>query len=157
MDVSLRPATDADEPFLRQVYGASRYDVDRAQWDDEQKRQFLDMQYRLQAADYTARFPDAELAVVVGDGDDVGRLWVDRSGHEIRVLDLALLPEYRNRGVGTLLLERLIAEARDDGLPVRYAVVKDNLAALRLYERLGFAVIEDAGSYLLMEWSQAPG
>ena len=65
---------------------------------------------------------------------------------------MALLPEHRNRGTGSVLLERLIAESRHTGVPLRHSVYKANEAARRLYDRLGFVVIEDFDLYSLMEW-----
>lgn len=154
-DIELRPATAADEPFLRRVYAATRDDVDLVQWGQGEKEQFLDMQFRAQTMDYEARFPAAELSVIVVDGQDQGRLWVDRSEDEIRLLDIALLPQARNRGTGKHLLERLIAEAKRDGLPLRHAVLKSNVAGLRFYRRLGFEVHEDTEVYAFMVWQAA--
>ena len=152
MEVSLRPAAAADEEFLRRVFAGSRDDLDLLPWDEATKRQFADAQYQAQLADYTKRFPDAELSVVVVDGEDHGRIWVNRAADEIRLLDIAILPEHRSRGTGKVLLERLIAEARAAGLPLRHAVFRDNEDGLRFYERLGFVVAEDAGTYVFMEW-----
>jgi Acetyltransferase (GNAT) domain len=74
-----------------------------------------------------------------------------RAGEEIRIVDIALLPAYCNRGVGTTLLRGLQSEAAAAGKPLRIHVERFN-PALRLYERLGFRPIEDKGVYLFMEW-----
>ena len=84
----------------------------------------------------------------------VGRLYVARWTGEIRIVDIALLPEFCNRGIGTTLLRQLQAEAQDAGKPLRIHVERFN-PALRLYDRLGFRQIEDKGVYLFLEWRPA--
>jgi predicted GNAT family acetyltransferase len=90
--------------------------------------------------------------VIVVDGQPVGRLYVARWAEEIRVVDIAVLPEYRNRGIGSALLRDLMAEAAAAGKPLSIHVERFN-PAVRLYARLGFAPAGDAGVYLLMRWS----
>jgi ribosomal protein S18 acetylase RimI-like enzyme len=85
------------------------------------------------------------------DGRPAGRIWVARSADEIRIVDLALLPSARGGGVGTHLFQELIAEAAEASLPLRLSVRKNNHAALRLYERLGFVVVGDDDVYLQIE------
>jgi ribosomal protein S18 acetylase RimI-like enzyme len=68
--------------------------------------------------------------------------------------NIALLPEYCSRGIGTTLLRGLQSEAVAAGKPLRIHVEHFN-PALRLYERLGFHPIADRGVYLFMEW-QSP-
>jgi len=152
MRIELRPVTAEDRDFLFSVYASTREDVAQAPWSDEDRTAFLQMQFEAQSADYAARFPNADYSIIVADGVDVGRIWVDRGPNEIRLLDIALLPERRNRGNGRVLLERLIDEARLTFRPLRHSVYKTNIAALRFYGRLGFEVIEDFEMYVLMEW-----
>ncbi len=70
---------------------------------------------------------------------------------EICIVDIALLPEFCNRGIGTTILRTLQAEASAAGKPLRIHVERFN-PALRLYERLGFRLVEDRGVYLFLEW-----
>jgi ribosomal protein S18 acetylase RimI-like enzyme len=78
-------------------------------------------------------------------------LYVARWEREIRIMDIALLPEDRGAGIGTKLLRELQEEARAAGKSLTIHVERFN-PALGLYERLGFQQIEDKGVYLLMEW-----
>lgn len=151
--ITLRPAADGDREFLFAVYEGTRDDVSQVPWSDEERRAFVEMQFAAQHSDYVTRFPDSEHSIIVVDGEAHGRMWVDRRADEIRLLDIALLPEHRNRGTGRVLLERLIAEARNAGRPLRHSVFKSNVGALRFYRRLGFEVSEDFDAYVLMEWS----
>lgn len=153
--VTLRPVEDADNAFLRDLYGSTRADeIAQVPWSDEEVSAFLDMQFTAQKTDYAARFPDAEHSIIEVDGQSVGRIWIDRRDAEIRLIDIALLPEARGGGTGTQLLERLQSEAERAAKPLRHSVYKTNLGALRLYERLGFQVVEDFETHVLMEWAR---
>ena len=150
--VELRPAEDADRPFLREVYGSSREDELRPTgWTDDQKALFLDHQFEAQDTYYRANYDPASFDVVLVDGVPSGRLYVARWPEDIRIIDIALLPAARGRGVGTRLLTALLDEARETTRRVSIHVEKQN-PALRLYERLGFRVAADRDPYVLMEW-----
>lgn len=149
----LRPVRRLDEPLLLQLYTSTREaEMAVVPWTDEQKREFVLMQFQAQTADYTARFPQSEHSIITVDGTDVGRVWIDRRSDEIRLLDITVLPRHRNRGLGQALLESLQAEARAADVALRHSVYATNADAKRLYERMDFVVVEDFGSYALMEW-----
>ena len=67
-------------------------------------------------------------------------------------MDIALLSEHRNSGIGGALLKQLLAEGARGGKPVRLQVELSN-PAQRLYHRLGFRSTANTGVYLQMEWS----
>jgi ribosomal protein S18 acetylase RimI-like enzyme len=151
--INLRLATLEDEPFLYTVYASTRADeLALVDWDQGQKAAFVQMQFTAQQRYYREHFADAAFQVILCNDVPVGRLYVARWPAEIRVLDVALLPAYRNRGIGSLLLEQLLGEAAEAGKRVRIHVERTN-PALRLYLRLGFRLVADQGVYLLMEWA----
>ena len=119
-------------------------------WDDAQKASFLHMQFEAQDRWYREQMADSSFDVVLVDGEPAGRLYVDRRDHEIRIVDIALLPEHRNRGIGSLLLTQLLVEADQARKPLTIHVERGNRARL-LYERLGFREVADHGVYLLLE------
>lgn len=150
--LTLRPTVTEDEPFLFAVYAGTREEeLAAVSWSAEQKAAFLRMQYEAQRKFYREQFPDADYQVVLWEGRPAGRLYVHRRPQEIRLLDIALLPERRGAGLGTRLLRDLFAEAEGAGKPLRIHVERFN-PALRLYTRLGFRQIADEGVYYLMEW-----
>jgi ribosomal protein S18 acetylase RimI-like enzyme len=155
--ISLRPVRPADEPFLRGVYASTREaELAAINWNQEQRAEFIGFQFHAQTTYYRQQFPDATHDVVLVDGQPAGRLYVDRQPHEIRVVDIALLPEFRNRGVGGSLLRDVLAEATRLGRPVTLHVERSN-PARRLYERLGFVVVEEDGPvHLTMRWKPGP-
>ncbi len=155
-DITFRRIRPADEPFLNRLYHSTRWDeMALTTWSDAEKRLFLDQQFVAQHKFYQEQFASAELSLVLKAGRRAGRLYIDRREDEIRLIDIALLPEYRNGGLGRALLEKLLAEGRKLGRPVRIHVEQFN-PALRLYDRLGFRKIGDEGPYFLMEWRPEP-
>ena len=154
--VSTRPVTDADQEFLVGVYASTRAaELAQTPWDESQKDAFIRWQYGLQKQEYETRFPDARYEVILVDGVPVGRIWVGTDETQIRLLDIALFPEFQNRGVGTYLLHQLMDEAVRSKKVLRHMVFVLNDNAYRFYERLGFETIEDLGGYKHMEWRPA--
>lgn len=152
-ELTLRPVTVADRDFLLRVYEGTREDTLVAPWSEEERSRFVEMQFEAQSSDYDRRFPDSDHSVLLVAGEPVGRMWVGRWPDQLRLLDIALLPEHRNQGIGTIAIRRLQEDAAVAGLPLRHSVFKDNEAGLRFYERLGFEVVEDFEMYVLMEWT----
>ncbi len=149
--ISLRPVAPEDDGFLCRVYGSTR-EVELAQvgWDDAQKDAFVRMQFDAQRRYYAENYAGASFDVVLVDGEPAGRLYVARWPDQIRIVDIALLPRYRNRGVGSSLLQELLVEGDESGRPVTIHVERFN-PALNLYARLGFVLSADKGVYLLLE------
>ena len=148
---SLRPITEDDLPFLRQVYASTRkMELDLTDWGDEQKTQFITMQFEAQHQHYQQHYSDAEFYVIEVDGNDIGRLYRLDQRHDIRIVDIAILPEYRGVGVGSRILNDIIAEGESQGIPVSIHVELNN-PAMSLYRRLGFEPVSNEGVYMLME------
>jgi len=147
----LRPVTPDDRDFLLRVYASTREEELRlVDWTDEQKTAFVEMQFEAQDAYYREHYDPATFDVIEVDGEPAGRLYVARWEDEIRIIDIAILPEHRGHGVGTALLRALLDEA--GAAEKRLSIhVELNNPAQRLYERLGFAPVEEHGVYRLME------
>jgi ribosomal protein S18 acetylase RimI-like enzyme len=153
--VTLRPIEPADSEFLLRVYASTRSEeLAPVPWSDEQKDAFLRQQFEAQRAYWNEHYASADLAIVEIDGEPAGRFYVNRGQDEIRLVDIALLPEYRKGGIGTGLIRELLAEAETRGLPVTIHVEVGN-PARKLYERLGFERVADRGVYILMQWRPA--
>jgi len=151
--VELRPAGDGDEPFLFEVYAASRREpLSPLGWDPLTVDAFLRTQFEAEERDWRRHQPGAQCCVVLRDGVAVGRLYLARSEHELRVMDITLLPEQRGRGIGTALLQALLDEAAHTRRTVR-ANVERTSPAVRLYRRLGFLHAATRGASWLMEWT----
>jgi ribosomal protein S18 acetylase RimI-like enzyme len=152
MALTLRLAGKDDEAFLFGLYAAVRLDeVAGWGWTEAQQEAFLRMQFNGQQAGYKRAYPDASHQIILRDGAAIGRMLVAKRDGALRLVDISLLPEHRGAGTGTALVRDLQNQAESEGLPLRLQVMKAN-PALRLYERLGFRVIEDAGAYFQMEY-----
>ena len=148
---TLRPATNGDQAFLLQVYGGTRAEELRPlNWSPQQIQSFIQMQFAAQANHYRNYFPNAEQSILLHHDIPVGRLYLDASGHELCILDIALLPQYRNMGIGSYWLNQVINTATRAQKPVRIHVERHN-PALHLYQRLGFQILEQGEVYHLME------
>jgi GNAT superfamily N-acetyltransferase len=150
--VTLRPITDADLPFLLQLYASTRVEeLAQVPWTDEQKAAFIVQQFQAQHAWWQEHYTGARFDLVLVDGEPAGRLYVDVWEREVRVVDIALWPAHRGTGIGSMLLGRVFEEGDAVGKPVSIHVEVFN-PARRLYDRLGFVEKGTHGDvYILME------
>ncbi len=149
--ISFRPITDDDRDFLQRVYSSTRQEeMAIVPWNEQEKRDFLKFQFTAQHTDYMKNYPDAKFQIILKDDEPIGRLYLERRDSEFRIIDIALLPEYRGQGIGGALMREILDEAAAANKPVTIHVEKNN-PAMQLYDRLGFEQIEDVGAYWLME------
>jgi GNAT superfamily N-acetyltransferase len=154
-ELRFRPISPDDQELLLRIYGSTREEeLSSVAWEPGHREAFLLQQFTAQHAWYQENYAAAEFLVLsrrIGEKEvPAGRLYVIRWEKEIRLIDIALLPEHRNGGLGSAILGEILAEGKAAGKPVTIHVEKFN-PALRLYERLGFTPIEDRGVYFLME------
>ncbi len=152
-----RPEGDDDRAFRFALFCDSRPD----EWqllplDAAIRAQLMRLQFEAQTASYRTEFPDARFDIIELAGEPIGRIVVDRPGNMLHLVDIALVPRLRNRGIGTAILQALIDEAQAVQLPVRLTVAANNAPSLRLYQRLGFVPIATIPLYLELEWRPAP-
>jgi ribosomal protein S18 acetylase RimI-like enzyme len=151
----LRAAVASDREFLFRVYASTRHDeLARTGWTPEQLDAFLRFQFEAQDRHYRQHFADATYDVITIGQLDAGRLYLLRTPQEHKIIDIALLPEFRGLGAGRLILQRILDDAQDAEVPVTIHVEHTN-PARRLYARLGFRQIGDTGVYALMRWQPA--
>jgi ribosomal protein S18 acetylase RimI-like enzyme len=153
--VILRPVGPGDEDFLFCVYASTRAEeLALVPWTAEQKEVFLRQQFHAQSVDWGKNYSGADFSIIEVEGVPAGRFYVDRGHEEIRLVDIALLPDFRRNGIGTGLIRDLLAKAQAQGVPVTIHVEVFN-PARALYERLGFEKVEDRGMYVFMRWRPA--
>ena len=150
-NVTLRPVGPDDYDFLVEVYGSTRADeLALVPWTEEQREAFIKYQLNAQQEHYLKTYPSASHDIILSDGRRVGRLYVARLDHEIRIIDITLLPAERNAGIGSYLIKELLAEANRTGKLTRI-YVEDFNPSLRMFERFGFARGEQQGIHILMQ------
>lgn len=150
--IHLRPVTDNDLPDLRAIYASTRQDeMQMTGWNETQIQTFLDMQFDMQHRYYQTTYINDSFQLILVGSTVAGRLYLGRWPKEIRIIDIALLPQFRGQGIGSKLLDDTQHEATEKNLQVSVHVEKNN-PAQRLYARHGFTVTADAGVYWRMDW-----
>lgn len=152
MTVALRPITDADLPILFEIYAGTRIEELEpvTWWDEKQKRDFLFQQFAAQHQYYLQNYVNSSFDVITLETIVIGRLYVARWDNQFRIIDIAFLPTHRGQGIGTELVQGLLAESRARGVPLTIHVERNN-PALNWYQRLGFSMVEDKGVYFLLK------
>lgn len=151
LGITFRDATPKDRAFLGELYISTRQDeLSVTGWPPEMIRAFLQQQFEAQTAHYELHYLQhgAIFRIILERGQAVGRFYTFEGNEELRVVDIALIPEARGRGIGTEILKDLLSKSDK---PVTIHVEKQN-PAMRLYERLGFTRIGEHGYYDLMEY-----
>lgn len=151
MKINFRKVSENDFPFLRKVYRSTREEeLSRSGMSDEDKSRFIEFQFNAQHAHYSQAYKDAEFDLILLDDEPAGRLYIWRTETQIRIMDIALVPDFQGKGIGTRILQSIIKESEKLGKKVTIHVEYFN-PALRLYERLGFKKVDDIGIYFYME------
>jgi ribosomal protein S18 acetylase RimI-like enzyme len=149
----LRPERDEDAPFRFKLFCESRpAEFALLQLDPAAFEQLMRFQFHAQTVTYRANFPDARFDIIERDRAPIGRIVVNRPGTMLHIVDQAIVPELRNRGLGTAIMKALMDEATRNGLPVRLKVASTNDPSMRLYRRLGFVPIRTEPLSIEMEW-----
>jgi len=147
----IRPAEARDMELLYEVYASTRQEELAATgWDGTAVEAFLRMQFQLQHTQYRKNYPKASFDIILVDGLPAGRLYVDRGGDGIRLMDIALLPQFRGRGIGSGIIRGLVGEADARGQVLSLHVERNN-PVLHFYSALGFRVKNEGAVYFYME------
>jgi GNAT superfamily N-acetyltransferase len=154
--IELRNAGPEDEPFLAALYfDTRRIEVSAWGWPEQQQEWFLRMQFEAQQRSYRTSFPHALNRIVTCEDLPIGRLLVDYEASQVRLIDIALIEERRDLGIGTQLLRALIEDCQARGCSLLLQAVQGN-PARRLYERMGFELCGADPMYVQMQWKPLP-
>jgi ribosomal protein S18 acetylase RimI-like enzyme len=146
-----RSAQPEDAELLFDLFADSRQtELAATDWSAGEKERFLRWQFELQTASFRERFPLAAFWIVLAGQRPIGRYYIHVDQTEIRLIDLALLPEERGKGFGSFLLRQLIEQSLATGKPIRLHVEQTN-RALHWYLRFGFRPIGQQGIYWALE------
>lgn len=149
--IHLRPVEEKDTLFIEAVYRSTREgELSLTNWAEQQKQAFIIMQSMAQLAEYKKNYPGAVYQVIEYNNKSAGRLFTWETENQIRIIDIALLPSYRGKGIGSTLLKELIQQSNSSQKKLSLHVEPDN-SALNLYRRLGFEHISNNGRHYYME------
>lgn len=151
--IHLRDEAVDDQSFLVQLFNSTRESgLSQLGWEPTEIQSFLKQQYDAQYQSYRQYYPDADYRLIEYDGEAIGRLYLNRDREEYRLIDIALVPEYRNNQLGSLLINNIMQEAGEIGKPVSLHVEHSN-PARSLYQRLGFVEKDVTSMYLFLSWT----
>ena len=148
----MRPVRNDEEDFWREVFGDSvRERFSSLEMAENDLENLLESQFQAQNTDYRSNYPNASNDVILFNETRAGRVIHSTEHGDLHLIDLAVLSEFRNLGIGTEILKWLFVKSLRTRLPIRFYVEKMN-PAFGLYERLGFKVVADVTSHFQMEW-----
>ena len=151
-DLHMRPALPSDEDFFLALYRSTRDDLLGLLADPRYIDGIIAMQRQMQVVGYRSSYPGAVVEVLELDGRPAGRLVTAAVAQAIRVVDIAVMPQARGRGVAGETLRRLQRQAARDGHDLTLAVLKSNAGARRLYAALGFVPVAEDAVRLELRW-----
>ena len=153
MNPQIISVSDSDCSVLFDIYASSRTEeMNFVPWTDEQKSVFLQSQFQAQQNHYLSNNPNGSFNIIKIEDQTVGRLYTSEYGGEIRILDITLLPQFRNQGIGTQLISGILEIGIRKQKPVTICLETYN-PSQNLFSRLGFKLVSDDGVYCLWERS----
>src|SRR6185437_4018979 len=151
--IDLRNAREEDLPFFFSLYSDVRGpEMSGWGWPAAQRESFLRMQFEAQRRSWQAAYPNtADRVVCLGDLP-IGRILTAHTQHGTHLIDIALLGEFRSRGIGAWLLRQLMTDCERSHSALSLQVLNGN-PARRLYLRLGFRDTDAGEMYIHMRWT----
>jgi len=150
-NITFRKIEEEDKELLFKIFASTRKEeMLQSDWNNEQINDFLQMQFNLQHNQYMQNYQNPNFDIIFCDNKPVGRLYINRTIDDIRIIDISILPEYRFMGIASKLLKELITESENKQIPLSLHVEFNN-PALQWYERLGFRKINEIGIYYFMK------
>jgi ribosomal protein S18 acetylase RimI-like enzyme len=151
--IRLRPEGEADREFRYQLFCDSRQPEFALLLPPDIFRQVMAQQFQAQTVSYETQFPQAQFDIIELAGRPIGRMIVDRPGDRLHIVDQAIVPELRSRGIGSAIMRALMDEAAARHVPVTLHVASTNDPSMRLYLRLGFVPTETTPLYITLAWT----
>lgn len=151
--LNIRPANHADNPFLEKLHHSTRQDLQLIDADKEVVESIMELQLKAQTQGYGSQFPNAMYFVVERHCEPIGKVTVDFGHNEVRLVDLALIPAARGKGLGAEIIRAFQQAATMVAVPMTLSVMQSNFPAKALYQKLGFVTASVEIPYELMVWS----
>ena len=144
----LRNAIASDRKFLYEVFRAAMKEYitqARGEWNEQREVAQFHRQLNISAS-----------KIIRVDGSDVGFISAPVSDGIVWIHTICILPEHQNHGIGSEIIQSVVAQAQKQKLLLHLSVLKVN-PARRLYERLGFKVTQEAEHHYHMQFQGVPG
>jgi ribosomal protein S18 acetylase RimI-like enzyme len=151
-NLQIRPSNASDKIFLEQLHNSTRDDLKLIDGEKDFVDSIIEMQYRAQTEGYGSKFPNAMYFVIEKQHERIGKVTIDFGPNEVRLIDIAFIPEARGKGFGPEVIAGLQKAAEQVSTPLTLSVLSHNLAAKSLYLKMGFVVENVTPPYEFMAW-----
>jgi ribosomal protein S18 acetylase RimI-like enzyme len=148
----IRPSNGRDKPFLMNLYNSTRDDLKHVDGSNDFIEELIEMQFKAQFEGYGEQFPNAFYFVIEKQQEKIGRIAVDFGHNEVRIIDIAFIKAARNKGYGSVVINALKSAAEQNKVPLTLTVLSSNISAIKLYQKLGFKIIDNKLPHSLMMW-----
>jgi ribosomal protein S18 acetylase RimI-like enzyme len=148
----IRPSTPADKPFLEKLHRSVREDLQWISGDRELVESIIEMQFVAQTQGYGSQFPNALYFIIEKHHQPIGKATVDFGVNEVRLVDIAFVPEARGHGFGPAIIQSFQTAAAQTGAPMTLTVDSHNVSAKNVYLQLGFQTESVTPPYEFMVW-----
>jgi ribosomal protein S18 acetylase RimI-like enzyme len=149
MDWSLRAATEEDFGFLLRLHERTMrpyVEITFGPWDTEWQKAY-----------FRQHFHPQRIQIIQIDGQDAGMIEIQERSEEVFIINIEVAPEYQRKGLGSRVIRDILAEAEREGKPVALQVLKANVRARSLYQRLGFGVTGENETHYILAYSRNMG
>ena len=148
----IRPARSSDNIFLQKLHHSVRQDLQLIEGKQELIETIVEMQFTAQTQGYGDKFPNAMYFIIEKHHEKIGKATLDFGHNEVRLLDIAFLPEARGHGFGKAIIQSFQACAAQLAIPLCLSVEQINVQAKQLYLSLGFQIESVQPPYEFMAW-----
>jgi len=139
---SLRIATNNDCDYLYSLLTITmkQYYIETyGEWNDKVEHAYFDKSFK-----------DNKYQIISYKGHDVGCLVIKYNQDEIFIIEFQILPKYQNKGIGSMVLKNIIKESEKLKFPIKLEVLKSNVKAQKLYQRMYFIKSGESKSHITL-------
>ena len=138
--ISFRLARENDIDFLYSLHVATMKEYVNKTWGwDETFQEDI----------FRKKFIFSQIQIITLAGNDIGMIFLEERNKDMFLRVIEILPRHQRQGFGTTIIQKIIDDAARQRKEVRLRVLKVN-PAKQLYDRLGFAVIEETSTHYIM-------
>ncbi len=142
-DILLKKRTENDSEFFMRLFAEIKSSELRLDtWPEPIRTQMIRMQFNAYERCMNTEFPNNIDYLILYQSEKAGRLQLNNDEMGIRIINISLVPAYRNKGIGAKIISDLMLEANQKNKQVLLDVDKIN-RALNLYSRLGFKIVQE--------------
>jgi len=143
MKYYLRNITESDKNFIYNVKKASIMDYVQKIWG-------WDEEYQIR--DFESDFILENFKIITVEGVDIGFVQTTEEPLNINIIEIHIIPEYQGYGIGSSIINHILEEASKKRKTVRIGCFIDNSRAKKLYQKLGFKVVNITNTHYEMEY-----